>query len=327
MFQGASTPTTIADVSSTPETTGSITSSVPLPSSETQRTLISTEFESTTSLTYVHSTEKSSSLTTTIILTPDHTTNYQSTSLPEISSETSSDLTSTFHDFSTTRPETDVSQTLAPTEISTEGITTTGATTEVSTEATTDASTMIATQSTTQISTATETTMEVGTEVTTDATTEITTESSIASTSGATTQFTSAAETEVTTEVTTEGTSESTTILEETTDVTSTQVPTTEAETSAETTTTEVLVQWSDWGQWSEWTPTCYDDSADSIYKDSSKYYPKRSRTRDCIRTENGVNNVTVPVNDESGNCPFKDKLEKEKDEYHATGRFQYLTS
>ena len=313
MFQGASTPTTIADVSSTPETTGSITSSVPLPSSETQRTLISTEFESTTSLTYVHSTEKSSSLTTTIILTPDHTTNYQSTSLPEISSETSSDLTSTFHDFSTTRPETDVSQTLAPTEISTEGITTTGATTEVSTEATTQIST----------ASATETTMEVTTEITTDATTEITTEASIASTSGATTQFTSAATTETTTEVTTE----STTTVEETTDVTSTQVPTTGAETSAETTTTEVFVQWGDWGQWSEWTPTCYDDSADSIYKDSSKYYPKRSRTRDCIRTENGVNNVTVPVNDESGNCPFKDKLEKEKDEYHATGRFQYLTS
>ena len=102
------------------------------------------------------------------------------------------------------------------------------------------------------------------------------------------------------------------------------QVTTTQGPT-AETTTTIIDVQWGSWGDWSEWAPTCYDDSANSIYKDSDKYYPKRSRTRDCIRTENGVN-TTVAVNDASGKCPYEDKLEKEKDENHATGRFQKVS-
>ena len=95
------------------------------------------------------------------------------------------------------------------------------------------------------------------------------------------------------------------------------------ASTSAEATTTDIVVQWGSWGDWSEWAPTCYDDSADSIYKDSEKYYPKRSRTRDCIQTDQYGINTTVAVNDASGNCPYEGKLEKEKDEDHATERFQ----
>ena len=91
---------------------------------------------------------------------------------------------------------------------------------------------------------------------------------------------------------------------------------------TTEGTTSDIVVQWGSWSQWSEWAPSCYDDSADSIYQDSRKYYPKRSRTRDCIRTENG-SNTTVAVNDASGNCPYEDKLEKEKIANHATGRFQ----
>ena len=83
-----------------------------------------------------------------------------------------------------------------------------------------------------------------------------------------------------------------------------------------------IFVQWGDWNEWSGWNPTCYDDSADSIYKDSSKYYPKRSRTRDCIRTENDVN-ITIAVNDGGENCPIEDKIEREKDTNHAMGRFQ----
>ena len=92
---------------------------------------------------------------------------------------------------------------------------------------------------------------------------------------------------------------------------------------STEATTTDVVIEWGTWGDWSEWAPTCYDDSSDSIYKDSEKYYPKRSRTRDCIRTDENGDKTTVAVNDASGNCPYEGKLEKEKDENHATGRFQ----
>ena len=85
-----------------------------------------------------------------------------------------------------------------------------------------------------------------------------------------------------------------------------------------------IIVQWGDWNEWSGWNPTCYDDSADSIYKDSSKYYPNRSRTRDCIRTENGVN-ITIAVNDEGENCSIEDKIEREKNTNHAMGRFQSI--
>ena len=91
------------------------------------------------------------------------------------------------------------------------------------------------------------------------------------------------------------------------------------------TATTYIFVQWGSWDDWSEWAPTCYDDSFNSIYNDSDKYYPKRSRTRDCIRTDENGDNTVVAVNDASGNCPYEDKLEKEKDENHATGRFQKL--
>ena len=102
------------------------------------------------------------------------------------------------------------------------------------------------------------------------------------------------------------------------------QVTTTQGPTP-ETTTTIIDVQWGSWGDWSEWAPTCYDDSANSIYKDSDKYYPKRSRTRDCIRTENGVN-ITIAVNNDSENCSFEDKFEREQDKNHAMGRFQSLS-
>ena len=86
-----------------------------------------------------------------------------------------------------------------------------------------------------------------------------------------------------------------------------------------------IFVQWGDWNEWSGWNPTCYDDSADSIYKDSSKYYPKRSRTRDCIRTENGVN-ITIAVKEDGENCPFGDQLERERDKNYAMKRFQSFT-
>ena len=100
---------------------------------------------------------------------------------------------------------------------------------------------------------------------------------------------------------------------------------TTVVSTEAVLTTTDVFVQWGAWNQWSEWAPNCFDDSADSIYYDSSKYYPKRSRTRDCIRTDENGSNTTVAVDDASGNCPYEEKLEKENDANHKTGRFQKL--
>ena len=80
-------------------------------------------------------------------------------------------------------------------------------------------------------------------------------------------------------------------------------------------------MQWGVWGEWSEWTPTCFDNSADSIYKDSSKYYPKRSRTRDCTLTENSF--TTILAIDDSDNCPFTDSLEKETDQNYATECFR----
>ena len=102
---------------------------------------------------------------------------------------------------------------------------------------------------------------------------------------------------------------------------------TTQASISAEASTTDIVVQWGSWGDWSEWAPTCYDDSSTSIYKDSDKYYPKRSRTRDCIKTDEYGTNTIVAVNDASGECPYEGKLEKEKDANHATGCFQQLST
>ena len=121
------------------------------------------------------------------------------------------------------------------------------------------------------------------------------------------------------TATTTDATSTSTT----TQDSTTTTSPTTgEVTTDPSTTeTSAAIVQWGEWGDWSEWAPSCFDDSSDSIYQDTDNYYPKHSRTRDCIKTENGVK-TTVAVNDASGNCPFNDKIEtiKNKTEY-TTGR------
>ena len=112
--------------------------------------------------------------------------------------------------------------------------------------------------------------------------------------------------------------------MTETTDVTITALTSTTAEDTTEvtrSTTFAAIVQWGEWGDWSEWAPSCFDDSSDSIYQDTDNYYPKHSRTRDCIKTENGVN-TTVAVNDASGYCPFNDKIEtiKNKTEY-TTGR------
>lgn len=102
---------------------------------------------------------------------------------------------------------------------------------------------------------------------------------------------------------------------------------TTTGSTTAETTTSDAIVQWGEWDDWSEWAPSCFDDSSTSIYKDTENYYPKRSRTRDCIKTttENGENtNKTIAVNDDSGNCPFNEKIETEKlKENYTTGSVQ----
>ena len=133
-------------------------------------------------------------------------------------------------------------------------------------------------------------------------------------------------QTEIITDASNEITAEhSTRIVKGKTDVTSTQAFTTGADTIFETTITKIFAQWGDWNEWSGWNPTCYDVSADSIYKDSSKYYPKRSRTRDCIRTENGIN-ITIAVNNDGKNCPFEDKLERERDKNYVMGRFQIFT-
>ena len=186
------------------------------------------------------------------------------------------------------------------------------------------------------------------TNIISDATNEVTAETLISSTTDAVTLSPRQATSKTTAEVSIEGTAKlsamattefksqattealnkiknSTRTVKGSTDVTSTQASTTGADTIFETTITKIFVQWGDWNEWSGWNPTCYDDSADSIYKDSSKYYPNRSRTRECIRTENGVN-ITVAVNDEGENCPFEDKLERQKDKNHAMERFQSLT-
>ena len=78
------------------------------------------------------------------------------------------------------------------------------------------------------------------------------------------------------------------------------------------TATSGAIVQWGEWSQWSSWAPSCFDPSSDSIYQDTSKYYPKRTRDRECYLTDNGVS-TRIPANHPSGYCPFVDHIETVK--------------
>ena len=70
---------------------------------------------------------------------------------------------------------------------------------------------------------------------------------------------------------------------------------------------------WTAWGEWTPYFPSCVDeldtDNPDTIFNDLEKHMPKRIREREC-KFGNGT---TTPANHVSGNCPFSDKMETER--------------
>ena len=63
---------------------------------------------------------------------------------------------------------------------------------------------------------------------------------------------------------------------------------------------------WTAWGSWTDFFPSC----VDKLDKHNpEKYMPKRIRERDCQFS----NGTLVLANHESGNCPFSDKMETER--------------
>ena len=70
---------------------------------------------------------------------------------------------------------------------------------------------------------------------------------------------------------------------------------------------------WTTWSQWTAFFPSCVDeidtDNPDTIFNDWKKHMPKRFREREC-QFRNGT---ITSVNHVSGNCPFSDKIETER--------------
>ena len=70
---------------------------------------------------------------------------------------------------------------------------------------------------------------------------------------------------------------------------------------------------WTAWGEWTPFFPSCVDeldtDNPDTIFNDLEKHMPKRIRERECEFS----NGTTTLANHVSGNCPFSDKMETER--------------